>query len=158
MIKSIKCACLLFKFLQGLHARTCFDNLFPNSVSTLRCPRQRQRWYSPGSRSGLRGRLPQIQKFRCKTSMCISTDWQVQTMCAGRFCPFRRSTFTGALCSFFGTICVFPGKHGISGNAGPLTGARLSRHVHPRGGRGTFCMFLKCWQAWVEMRGGFGYH
>ena len=78
-------------------------------------------------------------------------------MCAGRFCPFRRSTFTGAPCSFFETICVFPGKHGISGNAGPLTGARLSRHVHPRGGRGTFCMLLKCWQAWVEMRGGFGY-
>ena len=79
-------------------------------------------------------------------------------MCAGRFCPFRRSTFTDALCSFFGTICVFPRKHGISGNAGPLTGARLSRHVHPRGGCGTFCMLLKCWQAWVEMRGGFGYH
>ena len=43
-----------------------------------------------------------------------------------------------------------------SGTSFCVTRARLSKLFHPCSRRSTSCMLLKCWQAWVELRGGCG--
>ena len=85
----------------------------PNSVSTLRGPCS-----SVKGRGSIRVRTvgcscclrPLAQKFPCEMSMCMSTAQAV------RFCLFRRSTFTGAQCSFCGLCPFFVAGVGISGH------------------------------------------
>ena len=92
----------------------------------------------------------------CEMPMCISTA-QARAKWGSRFAGFRRSTFTGARCSFIELRSFFVAGVGLPGHFWSLERrfawqVRNIGHFFIQTWPGAFCTLLKRWQAWLDLR------